>query len=278
MRDRARQDGTRRPRRPLRARLRRARRRSAKRYGDREALSDVSFERRARASGWRSSAPTAPARRRCCRSSRARWRPTAGGVAPPARPAGSRSAPRSTEALGAPRTCGCSRGWRRSPTSRRPSRAMLELTGARARRRRGGHAVGRQPPAAEHRDRPARRPAGAAARRALRLAGSAPARAAVGVHRRAPRRPSSTPRTTSARPSATPTACSCSPTASCCSPARPAELRAPASRRRPRAAFVRFLHERATECAGCWSRTCRSCAARRCWSRCWSSTRSSSRC
>ena len=35
-------------------------------------------------------------------------------------------------------------------------------------------------------------------------------------------------------------------------------------------AFVRFLHERGplSACAGCCSRTCRSCAARRCWSGC----------
>ena len=47
-----------------------------------------------------------------------------------------------------------------------------------------GHAVGRQPPAGEHRRRPARRPARAAARRAVVVAGPAPARAPVGVRRR----------------------------------------------------------------------------------------------
>ena len=98
---------------------------------------------------------------------------------------------------------------------------------ARPRRRRGRQALGRQPPAGQHRHRPARRPAGAAARRAVGLARPAPARAAVGVRRpRSPQaaRRSSTRPTTSPRPSATPTACSCSPTASCCSPARPREL------------------------------------------------------
>ena len=110
---------------------------------------------------------------------------------------------------------------------------MLEQTGlGRARRRRAGHAVGRQPPAGEHRRRPARRPAGAAARRAVVVAGPAPARAPVGVHR--PRSPpaarrSSSPRTTSARPSATPTACSCWPTARCSSAARRRDLEAPSA-------------------------------------------------
>ena len=74
-------------------------------------------------------------------------------------------------------------------------------------------------------------PRGAAARRAVRVAGSAPARAAVGVPAPSSARPSCSRRTTSARPSATPTACSCSPTASCCSPARP-----PSWRPRPAAA------------------------------------------
>ena len=158
---------------------------------------------------------------------------------------------------------------------------MLEQTGpARARGRRARHAVGRQPPAREHRGRPARRPARAAARRAVLGAGPAPARAPVGVHRRPARaaaRPSSSRRTTSARPSATPTACSCSPTASCCSPARPtsSSRRSATARRDFEAAFVRFLHARgplSRRCAGCCSRTCRSCAARRCWWRCCSPT------
>ena len=106
---------------------------------------------------------------------------------------------------------------------------MLEQTGLRrARRRRARQAVGRQPPAREHRGRPARRPAGAAARRAVLGAGPAPAPARVGVldaHGRGAARRSSSRPTTSPRPSATPTACSSSPTASCSSPARPASLR-----------------------------------------------------
>ena len=52
-------------------------------------------------------------------------------------------------------------------------------------RRRGRQALGRQPPARQHRGRPARRAVGPAARRALDRAGPAPARAAVGVHQRA---------------------------------------------------------------------------------------------
>ena len=61
-------------------------------------------------------------------------------------------------------------------------------------------------------------------------------------------------------------------------PAR-ARRRASAASTRDFEARVRPLpaRARATDrtCAGCCSRTCRSCGARRCWSRCWSSTRSS---
>ena len=97
-----------------------------KRFGDGGADA-TSPSRCARASGSRSSAPTAPARRRCCRSSRARWRPTRARSTLPRRrlgPAARRGllqADRSRENLR------CSRGWRRSPTST-PWRAMLELT------------------------------------------------------------------------------------------------------------------------------------------------------
>ncbi len=147
-----------------------------------------------------------------------------GRACPRSASAGSRSSRRCTRSSRWPRTCGCSRAWRRSPDVEATVARMLDQTGARRpRRRRGRPAVGRQPPAGEHRDRPARRARGAAARRAVGVAGPAPARAAVGVHRRprpgGHRRWSSRP-TTSARPSATPTGCSCSPTASCCSPAR----------------------------------------------------------
>ena len=105
----------------------------------------------------------------------------------------------------------------------------------------------------------------------------------MGVHpqpRRARAPPSSTPPTTSRRPSATPTRCWCWPTASCSSPARRASWRTrSASRRGARLrGGVRGLPARARAldaCAGCCSRTCRSCAARRCWWRCSCSTRSS---
>ena len=95
----------------------------------------------------------------------------------------------------------------------------------RARRRRGRQALGRQPPAGQHRDRPARRPAvllldepsaSLDPRQRERLWDFVGELAAADRGR--------SPRTTSARPSATPTACSCWPTASCCSPARPREL------------------------------------------------------
>ena len=92
-----------------------------------------------------------------------------------------------------------------------------------ARRRRGRPPLGRQPAAGQHRHRAAVRAGRAAARRALGLARPAPARAAVGVHRRAgrPRHHRRLTRpTTSPRPSATPTAYWCWPTASCCSLAR----------------------------------------------------------
>ena len=60
---------------------------------------------------------------------------------------------------------------------------MLDLTGLRERAGdQVAHALRRQPPAREHRDRPARRAGGAAARRAERGARPAPARAPVGVH------------------------------------------------------------------------------------------------
>ena len=140
--------------------------------------------------------------------------------------AGCRSSRRSTRSSPSRRTCGCSRASRRSPTSTRRSSGCSSRP---ASRDRAGDEVGRlsrrQPPAGEHRRRPARAsPAALLLDEPSVVAGPAPARGAVGVRRR-PRRaaapPSSTRRTTSARPSATPTACSCSPTASCCSRARP---------------------------------------------------------
>ena len=68
------------------------------------------------------------------------------------------------------------------PRRRRRADARADRPG-RARRRRARDAVGRQPPARQHRRRPAGRSARAAARRALVVAGPAPARAPVGVHR-----------------------------------------------------------------------------------------------
>ena len=112
------------------------------------------------ASGSRSSGPTAPARRRCCRSSRARSSRAAARCrsTPAARSAGSRSSRRSTRSSRSPRTCGCSRASRRcadvDATVDADARADRP---ARPRRRRGRRAVGRQPPAREHRDRPALR-------------------------------------------------------------------------------------------------------------------------
>ena len=103
-----------------------------------------------------------------------------------ARSAGCHRRWRSTRGSRSPRTCGCSRAWRRSPTSRRSSSGCSNRRGLADRRRRAGRpAVGRQPPAPEHRARAARRPCGAAARRADGRAGPRPARAALGVHRRA---------------------------------------------------------------------------------------------
>jgi ABC-2 type transport system ATP-binding protein len=81
--------------------------------------------------------------------------------------------------------------------------------------------------------------------------------------------------TTSARPSATPTASWCWPTARPCSPGpRPSSSASPAatittSRRPSCASCTSAATDRTARpearCAGCSSRTCRSCAARRCW-------------
>ena len=96
----------------------------AKRYGELQALRDVSFEAARRRAASRSSGPTAPARRRCCRSSPAVQPPSAG-----ERRAAGRGevgwAPQQPaavlEAVGAPRTSSCSRAWRASPTRARRS-------------------------------------------------------------------------------------------------------------------------------------------------------------
>ena len=143
---------------------------------------------------------------------------------------------------------------------------------ARARRRRGRHALGRQPPAREHRRSACSptRPCCCSTSRRSSLDPRQRERAVGRSSAASPQaaRPSSSRPTTSPRPSATPTACSCSPTASCCSRARPRELerRGGRPRRRLRGGVRRAsCTSAATEpCAGCCSRTCRSCAARRC--------------
>ena len=77
-----------------------------------------------------------------------------------ARSAGSRSRRRSTGASRWPRTCACSRTSRASTTPTRRSSEMLDLDRPeRAPRRPGRRAVGRQPAAGQHRDRPLAQPA-----------------------------------------------------------------------------------------------------------------------
>ena len=206
--------------------------------------------RRARSS--RSSAPTAPARRRCCRSSPASSAPTRGTVEPRrrARSAGSRSSRPSTRKLSVAENLRLFARLERVADPEAAVARMLEQTGLADRAGDElGHAVGRQPPAGEHRRRPARRSARAAARRAVVVAGPAPARAAVGVHRR-PRRGAGTAVVFSTHDVGEAERyadrCSCSPTASCCSRARrPSSRTAVGERHRDfEAAFVRFLHER----------------------------------
>ena len=224
---------------------------SPKRFGEREALRGVSFEARPRRDGG-----DHRAQRRGQDDAAVDPRRHAGADARDgeprrrARSAGSRSSRRSTRKLTVAENLRLFARLERVADPDAAVARMLEQTGLRRpRRRRARHAVGRQPPARQHRRRPARRPARAAARRALVVAGPAPARAAVGVRRRAGARAarrSSSPPTTSARPSATPTACSCWPTASCSSRARRAALHE-ARRRRPR------VTSRRRSCASCTS-------------------------
>ena len=260
--------------------------RLSKAYGDRRALQDVSFaaaagraDRDHRAERRGQDDAAADPRRRARADGRDRL------ARPPRGRLGAAAAGDLLEALRArePAPVRAARAGRRRRRDRR-AHARPDRAG-RPRRRRGRHALGRQPAAGQHRRRPARRPGRAAARRAVLVARPAPARAAVGVRRRPGRaaaRRSSTRPTTSPRPSATPTGCSCSPTASCCSRARPpssSARRASTTRSTSRARSCASCAAGGTDaCAGCCSRTCRSCAARRCWWRCWSSTRWSSRC
>ena len=141
-----------------------------RRFGEREALRGVSF-RAAAARRWRSSGPTARARRRCCRSSAGVLAPSCRDGEPRRRAtsAGCRSSRRSTASSRSPRTCALFARLERVADPDAAVARMLDQTGpARPRRRRARHAVGRQPPARQHRRRPARRPRRAAARRAVR--------------------------------------------------------------------------------------------------------------
>ena len=123
----------------------------------------MSLRRSRRASRWRSSGPTARARRRCCRSSPAcrRRRRARSAARPrdvgwvPAAAGGLRASSRS------PRTCALFARLERCrrPATRSSSGCSSQTGLARPRRRRARDAVGRQPPAREHRRRPARRPA-----------------------------------------------------------------------------------------------------------------------
>ena len=178
------------------------------------------------------------------------------------------------EAQRSPRTCGCSRAWRASPTPTPSSRgcssrrAWASAPATSSGRCRAATASASTSPSACSADPPR-----AAARRAVVVAGPAPARAAVGVHRalarggdggrlldaqrrrgRALRRPRARARRRRAalRRHAG-------------RAARRSSAATPATSRRPSS---RFLHERGhwCRCAGCCSRTCGSCAARRCWS------------
>ena len=149
-----------------------------------------------------------------------------------------------------PRTSGCSPGSRSSPTPRRRSSGCWSR---RALEDRADDEVGRLSGGNRQRVNIAIgllcEPAVAVARRALRVAGPAAARAAVGVHRRhwpaGARGRVLDPQRRRGR-AIRGHACWCSSTASCCSPARPAELdRAVGGDPRDfEAAFVRFLHER----------------------------------
>ncbi len=133
----------------------------------------------------RSSGPTAPARRRCWRSSRAHsgrtrapWSAPSGGVG---------WVPQRMAIYTRLTVLENLRLFAQLEKVEQPAdavRRMLALTGLEERANDSGqHAVRRQPPARQRRRRPARRPAGAAARRAVRRARPAPARSLLGGHR-----------------------------------------------------------------------------------------------
>ena len=167
----------------------------------------------------------------------------------PRRRLGARSSPPSTRSSRCARTCGCSRGSRRSPTSTRRVDRMLEQTGLSDR---ADDAVGTLSGGNQQRVNVAvgllAEPGRAAARRAVRPRSTRASASGCGRSstrwRATAARPSCSRPTTWPRPSATPTGCSCSPTASCCSPARP-----PSSSGRP--ASTRRSTSRARSCASC---------------------------
>ena len=105
-----------------------------KRYGDREALRGVSLSAETAASWWRSSARTAPARPRCCRSWPASSSPTGAAITvAPAGSAGCRSRPPSTASSRSRRTSRCSRGSSAARIPARPSSACSSSTDLRER-------------------------------------------------------------------------------------------------------------------------------------------------
>ena len=172
-----------------------------------------------------------------------------------------------------PRTCACSRGWR---SSRDPEAAVAGCSSrpisptAPTRRSAGSRAATGSASTSRSGCSPSRRCCCSTSRRRRWTRASASGCGSSSAASPAAARPSCSRPTTSPRSSATPTACWCSPTASCCSPGPPRELErrsaATATTSRPRSS--RFLHGagHSPTCAGCSSRTSRSCGARRCWS------------
>ena len=147
---------------------------------------------RARASWSGSSVPTAPGRRRCCRSWPACSSPDEGELtlARAATPGWVPQRPALYSKLSVAENL---RLFARLEKVTDPEAAvtrMLAQTGPRRARRRGGRqALGRQPATGQHRHRAALGAGAAAARRAVGVAGPTPARAPVGVHLGAAARP-----------------------------------------------------------------------------------------